>query len=76
MSTILPQKEKLKKKVFFASTWEEMQKVSWPEKKDLFFSTKSVIFATLLSGMVIYAVDLSIRGVLGGVASLFHWVFG
>lgn len=62
-----------KKREFFA--WvsglkEELKKVSWTTKSELAFCTKIVLWSTLLFGLGIYLVDLSIKGAL----ELVKWV--
>ena len=55
---------------------EELKKVTWTTKEELIFFTKIVVGATFILGLGIYAVDLSIKGVLNGFAALVHLIFG
>jgi preprotein translocase subunit SecE len=55
---------------------EELKKITWTSKEELKFCTKVVIGATFVFGIGIYLVDLLIKGILMGLSSLFHGVFG
>lgn len=55
---------------------EEMKRVTWTSKEELILFTKIVVGATFLFGLGIYGVDLLIKGVLTGIGSLIHLIFG
>ncbi|MDE3048222.1 MAG: preprotein translocase subunit SecE, partial [Verrucomicrobiota bacterium] len=61
---------------YFREVQNELKKVSWTSKEELIFCTKAVIIATFLFGLTIYAVDLSIRGILHGAAGIVQKMFG
>jgi preprotein translocase subunit SecE len=66
-----------KKKVsYLREVQNELKKVTWTSKEELLFCTKAVIIATFLFGLAIYAVDLSIRGVLDTAAHFVRMIFG
>jgi preprotein translocase SecE subunit len=75
----LSQLEK-EKKDFSVTAWlqnlkDEVAKVSWTEKEELFWSTKLVVVAIFLLGFGIYLVDLFIKGSLEILKILFHLIF-
>lgn len=72
MSTITENK----KLSYFREVQNELKKVSWTSREELIFCTKVVILATIFLGFAIYAVDLSIRGVLDLAESFMRAVFG
>jgi len=74
MSTITTGERK--KLSYFREVQNELKKVTWTSKEELILCTKVVIAATFLFGLVIYLIDLLIRGGLEGVAALFRVVFG
>lgn len=55
---------------------EEMKRVTWTSKEELTLFTKIVVGATFFFGLGIYGVDLLIKGVLTGIGSLIHLIFG
>ena len=55
---------------------EEIKLVSWTSKEELRKGAKLVISSIFLCGFAIYVVDLLMRGCLGGLRILFHWIFG
>jgi preprotein translocase SecE subunit len=75
MTTAAP-KERKKKLSYFREVQNELKKVTWTPKQELFRSTKAVILATFIFGFAIYLADLGIRGVLDGVGSIVRFLFG
>jgi preprotein translocase subunit SecE len=73
MSTIAGEKKKVS---FLREVQNELKKVTWTSKEELIFCTKAVIIATFLFGLTIYAVDLSIRGVLDLTGFFVRMIFG
>lgn len=73
MSTIAGEKKKVS---FLREVQNELKKVTWTSKEELIFCTKAVVIATFLFGLTIYAVDLSIRGVLDLVGNFVRMIFG
>ncbi len=73
MSTIIPQK---KKQSFFREVINELKKVTWTSKEELLMSTKAVIIATFVFGLMIYVCDLLIRGTVTGIGTLVRMIFG
>lgn len=69
---------KLKKPLFVyvQELKEELKKVSWTSQKELHFSTKMVVFATVFFGLGIYLVDFSIRTVLESLKGILYFIFG
>ncbi len=55
---------------------EELKKVTWTSREELFLCTKIVIGATFVLGLGIYFSDLCIKGALNAVAYVAHWIFG
>jgi len=55
---------------------EELNKVTWTSKDELFLCTKIVVGSIFLFGVGTYFVDLGIKGVLDGIAALVHLIFG
>ena len=55
---------------------EELGKVTWTPKGELFGFTKIVVGTTFALGLGIYGVDLLIKGVLNGFGTLVHLIFG
>lgn len=50
---------------FFAQVKAEFKKIIWPSKQSLFRQTVAVIVATLVVGIIIFAVDYVIKLGLG-----------
>ena len=71
-----PVSGKRKKFSYFSDVKNELKKVTWTSKEELIFCTKTVIFATFFFGLAIYGVDLTIRGVLDGIAATLRMIFG
>lgn len=61
---------------FIRELKEELKKVSWTTKEELFFFTKIVVGATFFLGFAIYIVDLCIKGFLDIIAAAARWIFG
>ena len=55
---------------------DELKKVSWTTQEELKFSTKIVIWATLIFGLGIYLVDFIIKGGLETIRTIIHFIFG
>ena len=72
--TVIPAREK--KPSYFREVQNELKKVTWTSKAELILCTKAVIIATFLFGFAIYGVDLVIRGMLDGAASLVRMLVG
>jgi preprotein translocase subunit SecE len=68
-------KEKTKAS-YFREVQNELKKVTWTSREELFSSTKAVILATFVFGFAIYLADLGIRSILDGVGSLARLIFG
>lgn len=56
---------------FFREVWEQIQKVTWPDRDQLKESTVVIIVFMVLVSAVIFGMDLVVRTVLDLVASLF-----
>lgn len=65
-----------KKLNFFRSLQAELKKVTWTTKSELLFSTKIVVAATFILGIVIYLIDLFVRGGLGFISLITRFIFG
>lgn len=74
MSTITTSERK--KQSYFREVQNELKKVTWTSKEELFFCTKAVIFATFFFGFAVYLVDLSIRGCLDLAGTIVRMIFG
>jgi preprotein translocase subunit SecE len=68
--------EKTLKTSYLRELKEELKKVTWTTKAELILLTKIVVGATFVLGLGIYAVDLTIKGVLSGFAALLHLILG
>lgn len=68
-------KEK-KKLSYLREVQNELKKVTWTSKKELFFSTKAVIIATFVFGFAIYVADLAVRGSMDLIGFLARLIFG
>ncbi len=55
---------------------EELKKVSWTSKEELFLSTKIVVGSTFVFGFGVYLVDLVVQSSLNGLHSLVFKVIG
>lgn len=55
---------------------EELKRVSWTSKGELFHSTKIVVGSTFVFGFGVYLVDLVIQGSLNGLHALVFKVIG
>lgn len=75
MTTPLSSKEK-KRASYFREVQEELKKVSWTPKKELFASTKAVVIATFICGFAIYLTDLTIRQIFDVVGYVARMIFG
>lgn len=69
-----------RKKVDALGWWrgvrEEFSRVSWTSRAELKAYTKIVVVATFVVGLGIYAMDLIVQGVLGGLAAIFKAIIG
>jgi preprotein translocase subunit SecE len=66
-----------KKKVsYFREVQNELKKVTWTSKEELIFCTKAVVIATFFFGLMIYSIDLGIRGVLDLTGHIVRMIFG
>lgn len=68
--------EKVSKTSYLRELKEELKKVKWTTKEELILLTKIVVGSTFVLGFGIYAVDLTIKGVLTGFAALLHLILG
>jgi preprotein translocase subunit SecE len=68
--------EKISKTSYLHELKEELKKVKWTTKDELILFTKIVVGSTFVLGLGIYAVDLTIKGVLTGFAALLHLILG
>ena len=55
---------------------EELKRVSWTSKEELFLSTKIVVGSVFVFGFGVYLVDLVIQGSLNGLHALVFKVIG
>jgi len=61
---------------FVGDVKSELKKISWTTKDELMAYTKVVVIGTFVFGMLVYVVDLFVRGGLGGIGSFFRWIIG
>jgi preprotein translocase subunit SecE len=61
---------------FVGEVKDEFGKITWTSPEELRTYTKIVVVATVLLGMGIYLIDLSIQGVLNALGTVFHFIFG
>ncbi len=60
---------------FIESMKQEVKKISWPSKSEIFQSTKIVIGSTFFLGFSVYIVDLFVKGVLDSTARIIKMLF-
>ncbi len=71
------EKKKQQKRVgFLQQVKDELKKVTWTSKKELFLCTKIVVGVTVVFGMGIYVADLGIKGALGLIGSFVRLILG
>ncbi len=61
---------------FIRQLKEEIQKISWTGKAELFFLTKLVVISVLVFGMSVYLVDLVIKSILDFIGLSIRSIFG
>lgn len=54
----------------------EFKKIHWTSKADLIASTKLVLVATLVFGLMVYVADFIVRGGLEGLKAVFRMISG
>jgi preprotein translocase SecE subunit len=65
-----------KKSFFLREVQNELKKVTWTNREELIFCTKSVVISTVVFGFAIYAVDLGIRGAMDMAGNFVRMIFG
>lgn len=60
---------------FLASMKQEVKKISWPSKAEIFQYTRIVIGSTFFLGFSVYLVDLFVKGVLDSTARIMKVLF-
>lgn len=73
---LLLDKVKKKRVGFLQQLKDELKKVTWTSKEELFLCTKVVLGVIFAFGIGIYLVDLLIKGVLDGLKAIFFWIAG
>ncbi|MCH9613445.1 MAG: hypothetical protein SP1CHLAM54_04480 [Chlamydiia bacterium] len=58
----------------FSALKQELKKISWTSKEELVTCVKIVLGAMFILGLGIYAVDLSLRGILEGIGRVLQWI--
>ena len=61
---------------FASEVKQELKRVDWTTKEELFSYTKLVVACIFLFGFSIYLVDLLLRSGLGGINFLVKWIVG
>lgn len=61
---------------FIAGVKSEIHKITWTDREELIFYTKIVVFSTLSFGLGIYALDLTIQGVLSALSYFMGLISG
>jgi preprotein translocase SecE subunit len=75
--SVKPSSFSLKKMVnFIEEVKQEFWRMSWTGGEDLKVYTQAVVGATLVFGLLIYGVDLTIRLLLATLQGLFQFIFG
>ncbi len=64
------------KKGYIRELKEELKRVSWTSKEELFLSTRIVVGSVFVFGLGVYLVDLVIQGSLSGLHTLVFKVIG
>ncbi len=52
---------------FFRDVVKEMEKVTWPTRKELIESTRIVIIVSVIISILTWAVDLAVSGILKAI---------
>jgi preprotein translocase subunit SecE len=60
---------------FLTSMKQEVKKISWPSKTEIFQYTRIVIGSTFFLGFSVYLVDLFVKGVLDSTARIIKVLF-
>lgn len=61
---------------FFGEVKQEFKKVTWTSRDELKAYTKIVVLATFISGMLLYLLDLFVKGTLDGLGGLVRLITG
>lgn len=54
-------------KSFFVNLKAELKRVSWPDRKRLVQSTATVLAICIIAGIILFAVDTIVGGILEGI---------
>ncbi|MDP1880328.1 MAG: preprotein translocase subunit SecE [Parachlamydiaceae bacterium] len=65
-----------KAQMFVTDIKSEIRNVTWTQRDELILYTKIVVLTTLLFGLTIYGLDLSIQTVLSGLSFILHTIIG
>ncbi len=74
--TLVQETNSLMRRGYIRELKEELKRVTWTSKAELFLSTKIVVGATFVFGFGVYLVDLVIQGSLNGLHALVFKVIG
>ena len=55
-------------RVFLSEVRNELKRVTWPSQKEVYATTVVVILFSIVMGLYLYAVDLSLNAII-------HWVY-
>lgn len=61
-------------RTYLRAVRSEFKKIHWTSRADLIRSTRLVLVATLLFGLLVYLTDLTVRGGLGGLKAVFRMI--
>ena len=61
---------------FLISVENEMNKVSWPSRSELFRASLVVILVIFFLAAILFAYDFVLKLILGGIDSALQWFFG
>ena len=55
---------------------EEWRKITWTSRDDLIFYVKLVVSTMVVSGLVVYLMDLTVHSILDGILNILQWIGG
>jgi len=58
-------------KTFLVEVWAELQKTTWPQRKEVYGTTVVVVIAVLITAAFLYVVDKALES---GITALFRTV--
>ena len=76
LSNVKNMEVKTKKQFYFREVQQELKKITWTPKKELWGSTKTVLVSAVLFGFVIYAADVVIHSFFNSINNIVRLIIG